>query len=325
MTSETALDQVAFAAGVLTLISILAAWRLRRIRLIFLPLILIAGLVAGVTFWYNHRPLPSAKQRMLFQGVEYIREIRPGHNDPLIIHIIRIDLTTPELYFLVTPHTPTNGHDQAARTTSTFLTEFGMSLAINADAFAPWYEDSVFNFYPHEGDPVNLHGTTISRGDYYTPGYSPLGSVPTLHISADNQVTINAIPDPPYNAVSGLHTLLEDGVIPDWGREDTYRTDSHPRTAAAVDQSGQQMLWIVVDGRQPNYSEGITLERLAEIALEYGAWDAVNLDGGGSTTLIMVDENKQPITLNSPIHTRVPGRQRPVGNHLGLIAPALPR
>lgn len=76
----------------------------------------------------------------------------------------------------------------------------------------------------------------------------------------------------------------------------------------------------VVDGRQPNYSEGVTLEELALLLREYGAHDAMNLDGGGSTTLVMEGDNGQPVLLNSPIDSRIPGRERAVANHLGIFA-----
>jgi exopolysaccharide biosynthesis protein len=41
---------------------------------------------------------------------------------------------------------------------------------------------------------------------------------------------------------------------------------------------------LIVDGRQPNYSEGVTLPELAQIAIDYGAYTALNLHGGGSST-----------------------------------------
>jgi hypothetical protein len=53
--------------------------------------------------------------------------------------------------------------------------------------------------------------------------------------------------------------------------------------------------------------------------MELGAYKALNLDGGGSTTLVVADSGGTR-SLNSPIHTRIPMRQRPVANHLGFYA-----
>ncbi len=50
-----------------------------------------------------------------------------------------------------------------------------------------------------------------------------------------------------------------------------------------------------------------------------GAHDAIELDGGGSATLAGRDAQERPCLLSRPVHTKIPGRQRPVANHLGLI------
>lgn len=316
-------DQISFAAGLVTVvISLLILVSRRRLRLlayILMPLGIVFGVIAAAAFWYDHRPLPSNERRMLFQGIEYIREVQTGETDPKVVHVVRIDLDTPGLSFLVTPGTLTDGYDQKARATSQFVREFGVQLAINADGFTPWWDRTPFDFYPHEGDPVNLYGPSASRGDFYATGYARPGQVPILSISADNVVSFNAMPEQPYNLISGLHTLIVSGVKQTWGTE-PYMQERHPRTAIAVDHSGRMMLFILVDGRQPHYSEGAALDELARIALDYGAWDAINLDGGGSSTLVVADEQGQPVVLNSPIHTRVPGRERPIANHLGVFA-----
>jgi exopolysaccharide biosynthesis protein len=73
-----------------------------------------------------------------------------------------------------------------------------------------------------------------------------------------------------------------------------------------------------VDGRQPFYSEGITLNELARLMISLGAQDAMNLDGGGSSTMVVASKDGQPRILNSPIDNYIPGRERPVANHLGV-------
>jgi len=66
----------------------------------------------------------------------------------------------------------------------------------------------------------------------------------------------------------------------------TFATDRHPRTAIAKLQSGKLLL-VTVDGRQPGVSAGMTLYMLADLLLELGAVEAMNLDGGGSTTMVI--------------------------------------
>jgi exopolysaccharide biosynthesis protein len=68
----------------------------------------------------------------------------------------------------------------------------------------------------------------------------------------------------------------------------------------------------VIDGRQNAHSIGITLPELGELMLSHGASDALNLDGGGSSTLIFLSEGGQ--VTNRPSD----GKFRGVGNHLGI-------
>ncbi|HEX2905849.1 MAG TPA: phosphodiester glycosidase family protein [Phototrophicaceae bacterium] len=265
-------------------------------------------------FWYTHRPVPTASQQTLFEGVTYKRDVRTVPR-PLVIHVIEIDLTNDGVHFFVTPGAIGQEHPLQARTTSQFLQEFDLQIAINGDFFVPWWSNGIFNYYPHDGDPVSISGLASSEGITYSPNAA---NHPTLFISQQNEAQFTATDSAVFNAISGNLIFIESGkpIIP--GGD--YHRDLHPRTAIALNQDGTKLLLIVVDGRQPNYSEGVSMFELAEIALGYNGYTALNLDGGGSTTLVMEGENGQPILLNSPIDQRIPGRERPVANHLGLYA-----
>ena len=65
-----------------------------------------------------------------------------------------------------------------------------------------------------------------------------------------------------------------------------FVNDGHPRTAIAKLKSGQLLL-VTVDGRQPGESIGMSLTMLADLLLEFDAVEAINLDGGGSTTMVI--------------------------------------
>lgn len=86
----------------------------------------------------------------------------------------------------------------------------------------------------------------------------------------------------------------------------------HPRTAVGVSEDGRELFIVVIDGRQEGWSVGVTLPELAELLLERGAWDAVNLDGGGSSALLWRDG--QRIESNQPSD----GDYRPVAVSLGV-------
>lgn len=65
-----------------------------------------------------------------------------------------------------------------------------------------------------------------------------------------------------------------------------FVTDRHPRTAIGQLKDGR-VLVVTVDGRQPGMSAGMSLTEVADLLLEFGATDAINLDGGGSTTMVV--------------------------------------
>lgn len=90
--------------------------------------------------------------------------------------------------------------------------------------------------------------------------------------------------------VGGVPRLIKDGKIDiTWEREKAAKAfveDRHPRTAVAKLRDGK-FLMVTVDGRQPGVSVGMSLRELAEYLLSLGAVDAMNLDGGGSTTMYL--------------------------------------
>lgn len=284
----------------------------------FVVLVILGGLVTGYIFWYHHRPQPAAiPQQRLFTGITYTREVRT-QPIPQVIHVVAIDLTTPELRFFVTPQDTLPDYVYTARTTSQFLQEFGLQLAINGDFFDPWRDKHLFDYYPHEGDGVNVHGLTISQGSTVSAGYGKVGEYATLYITADNHASFAPPAAPVVTAISGNTMLLIDGVFTLATSQEAYLTERHPRTAIGLTQDEQTLLLVVVDGRQPNYSEGASTAELTAILQTYGAYNALNLDGGGSSTLVMAGTDGQPQQLNSPIHNRIPFRERPIANHLGI-------
>ncbi len=90
----------------------------------------------------------------------------------------------------------------------------------------------------------------------------------------------------------------------------------NPRSAFAVDKSGEKVYFIAVDGREKDGSIGMTLTELQEFLLDMGVYNAINFDGGGSTQLVMRDMAKwEAEILNKPSQTPY----RKVVNALGLM------
>jgi hypothetical protein len=295
-----------------------------RRRLLRVGLWLVAVLVlaaSALAFWYYHRPLPSDLRRSLFQGVTYERQVREKPRR-VILHIVTIDLNAPGVRFLVTPGDPAKPRPLRARLTSQFAKEFGVQIAINGDFFFPWHSKAPWSYYPHVGDPVELEGYAASNGTLYSSG-GQRWKYPVLNISKDNRVSFDLPVSRYYNTISGDMLFLKAGQPQN--SPASYHTEPQPRTAVAVDGTGRKLLLFVVDGRQPNYSEGLTTAELAEVVREFGGDTALNLDGGGSTTLVVQNGRGGYDVLNCPIDNHIPGRERPVANHLGVFARPLPR
>jgi len=107
--------------------------------------------------------------------------------------------------------------------------------------------------------------------------------------------------------------VLKGEIAPDLDSEEL-----DPRTAIGINRNGRYLYLVVVDGRQPFYSEGATFADLARLLIDQGAFMGMSLDGGGSSTMVIEGDGGTPLILNSPIDNYIPGRERPVGNHLGI-------
>jgi hypothetical protein len=92
------------------------------------------------------------------------------------------------------------------------------------------------------------------------------------------------------DVTNGVPQLIKNGKMDiTWQEEKASKSFAemrHPRTAVAKLKDGK-FLMITVDGRQPGVSVGMNLQELAEYLLSLGATDAMNLDGGGSTTMFL--------------------------------------
>lgn len=95
-------------------------------------------------------------------------------------------------------------------------------------------------------------------------------------------------------AVSGRQMLLNDGVAQS---DDTHL---EPRTAVGVTKSGKRLFILVGDGRRKEYSNGLSYADMAQIFKSLGAYDALNLDGGGSSSFCLSVGDGKFAPINRP-------------------------
>ena len=230
---------------------------------------------------------------------------------------------------LVTPGKATPDDTEIeARTTSEFLSTFKLQLAINASFFHPFREKTPWDYYPKSGERANILGQAISNESSYS---KPDPHWPVLCFNASEQrdrvplphraqiLSSGECPKNTLQAVAGNEILMAQGNPRGLSLNAPSNNVPYSRVAVAIDHKGQKLWLIAIDGKQPLYSEGVTLVELTKIIMELGAHTALNLDGGGSTTLVTATP-KGSALLNAPIHTKLPMRERPVANHLGFYA-----
>ncbi|MCF7797167.1 MAG: phosphodiester glycosidase family protein [Lentisphaeria bacterium] len=113
--------------------------------------------------------------------------------------------------------------------------------------------------------------------------------------------------------ITGLPRIVRDGRVSVEADEGPNRhvEPRHPRSAVGYDASGRFVYFIVVDGRQTGYSVGMSLAELAEFMVKIGVHQGLNLDGGGSTALVVNRE-----IVNRPSDTT---GERAVSNALLVI------
>lgn len=226
-------------------------------------------------------------------------EVAPGidrlyrtASGPLQIHAVQVDLGRDEISLRATME------GESPATTGAWASAVDATVAINGD----WFDGSY--------DPVG-----VSVGDGWLWG---IDEDPDTHCFIACNVTNECTIDPAHtatawsprwwNVVGGNNArLVVDGVAQS-ASEAFYSTDKHPRSAVGLSEDGETMWLVVVDGRSSS-SVGITWNDMAVLMADLGAWQALMLDGGGSSTLIV---------QGSAVNTPSDGSQRTVANHLGV-------
>jgi hypothetical protein len=282
----------------------------KRRSSITLVIALCLACIGSPLMYYSGRPLPVTMQTEPFQGVKYFRRVHFTPY-PMVAHVVVVDLQAPGIGFLVTAGDPAEALPLEARTTSQFARSTGVQIAINGDGFSPWHANGPFDYFPHVGDRVAPAGFAKSDGIVYGGGPGP-----TIYFSENAEASFTLGDITPYNAISGNNMIVVDGMAV----EGLDNSSASPRTAIGLDEQEKRLILIVADGRQPFYSQGATLLEMAQLMFYSGASNAMNMDGGGSSTLVMRNLLGIVQVVSSPIQAGIPGWERPVGNHLGIFA-----
>lgn len=175
-------------------------------------------------------------------------------------------------------------------------------------------QNNTITYISQKGETVNVPENgylIVMSGDYYTNAASvfKVGDPVTLQVSS----TIDF--DQIDTAFGGGGLLLLNGQ--EAPATDIVAAGRQPRTAFGVSQDGTKAIMMVVDGRGD--SIGATHSEMAALMKEYGAYEALHLDGGGSSTMVVKTiDDAAPQLQNTPSD----GAQRKVIASVGVFQTA---
>jgi hypothetical protein len=229
---------------------------------------------------------------------------------PWALHLVEADLSRCHLGLQVV-RAPGDGGTGGAHATVTRLVAMAgrdgsLPVAVNGDFFTP------------EGAPLGPEVTAAGARSLrsrpvvaWSPASGPW--IGTADVRGDTLLVGWGRVGDDARVVGGYPELLDDGApVGDLlvGDNPGFAATRHPRTALGFDPTSRRLWLVVVDGRQGGYSAGMTLPELARLFGTLGAREAINLDGGGSSVLVVGGR-----AVSRPSD---PAGERPVVNALAL-------
>ncbi len=278
--------------------------------------VLWCSLTAGFCFCSCAAPITPVANSS--DPIHYEHIVRRDPN--FSIHVVKVNLKDPR----VSVHVARGGADPDGNgpwltsllPTSEIARREHFAVAINGDFFNAQATKDVEgkNTGYVRGKAAAPVGMAMSAGVLW---HRPKSPRPYLEITRDHVAKLESGSEPIDAAaremVGGSQIIVRAGRAITF--TNLFATARHPRTAVGIDGSGTVLTLLVVDGRQPELSVGMTLAELAEEMIHQGCAAAINLDGGGSSTLVLRNpESKKMEVVNSPSDTK----ERSVADVLGV-------
>ncbi len=242
-----------------------------------------------------------------YPGVEYT--VYSEASIPARIHVVAVDLTSSEISLHATTE------ENRGATASGYSSQSGAQVVINGDYFSP------LDFTPDGLAMGDAQLWTGSADDAFSGfiRFDRTGVRTYATISPPEEVVDAAeLDEATQGVVGGRPMLVRAGVaVTTFNCTDVVAMSCEraPRTAVALSENGATLWLVVVDGWQSG-SEGMTAAELAGFIDGMGAHQALMLDGGAASTLVIAAEGG---LVSSPSDTV----ERVVANHLGVHYGAL--
>ena len=268
----------------------------------------------------------------IFRGIDQAT----GTNDAsvygtLAANALRIDLQDPDVRLFITPRVVTNyvaeSRETLLQTPREFLVQHKLQVAVNTIQFNPG------GYNNPSGTPANILGLAMSTGAVVSTVITTNECQSAMLFTTNNQPQFLYINWPPtstdgfHNAIGGLYPLVSNGANISYNYTNAMQADTihraQPRTAFGLSQDNRYLIMITIDGRQNDFSDGALDWETADFLLLFGAWNAMNMDGGGSTCMVKATACGEPVDINQnsfQVAVNRPGSQRPVACNFGVYA-----
>lgn len=213
------------------------------------------------------------------------------------VHVVSINLRCRGLRILTTPQS------DLGETTSTFFNRSGAHVAINGS----------FHKRGHRLIGLNVSNGIVLNAALHDRDYS------FLACTSDNKCEIGRMSDSTdvtgwQHVVAGWQPYIAGAFVcfnpADESCKISNGARTHPRTAVGLDASRERLFFVVVEGRLPEFP-GMTLDQLSRVFRKLNITEGLNLDGGGSSTMVLGGRRVNALPSNQ-------GVERKVANHLGI-------
>ena len=145
-----------------------------------------ALLIISTAIYLGRRPFRSELLiENIHPGINYQRGVLKSPHRT-VYHLLEIDLTTSGLSFVGTE--PESLLEYAAQTVEQFATANDTEISINGNFFYPFHSNRPWDYYPHQGDLVELSGLAINNGMMHS---APRAEWPALCISDEQRVVVS--------------------------------------------------------------------------------------------------------------------------------------
>jgi Phosphodiester glycosidase len=248
----------------------------------------------------------------LYQGISEATATIQGSAGTAYAYVMQINLDAPGIRFTTTPLSSGGSAggsvETTSQTTAQFLQSTGTQVAINANTFNNCCSTTA---------PANetLNGLAISNGQLVSPD---VAGTADLLLGANNQASMVAGGTANLtgisNAIAGFGYVVQNGKNVASSASGA-NTASDPRMLVGLSQNDMYLYLVAIDSGSSD-GNGVTGSEEANVMLDLGVYNAINLDGGGSTSMVVQGANGKPDILENPFT----GAERYDGNNLGVYA-----